>query len=113
MAPRKFFASAEKHPKRPARLRERSPESLLLIDPDAQSQQPVAVQRPLLTVAQVRDYLNLPSDFAVYRLIHAAVHPLPHRRAGRSFRFDFAEVEQWTRRDRQEQPRRLVMVRGA
>jgi len=111
MASRRFFASAEKRPKRQARVRERSIPSTFFVDPDAQTCQAVAVQRVLLTVTEVRSLLNLRTNAAVYW--HIEHSGLPVRRIGRAIRVDQAELDEWTRRDRQDEPRRLVMVRGA
>lgn len=71
---------------------------------------PPASTRPLLTVKEAADYLQLVPN-SVYRLV--AKHQLPHRRVGGALRFDFGELEAYTRRERGEAPVSLVIVKGA
>lgn len=112
MASRRFFRSAEQRQQRTPR---RVVATARVGDQRAQPAQVVHGQPSLWTVAETRAYLQLSSDRAVYRLVHALKDPLPCRHVGAQLRFDQGEVEQWTRRQRQDQGERptLVMVKGA
>lgn len=65
--------------------------------------------RPLLTIDEARVYLTLPSVHAVYRLVGKG---LPCRKLGGALRFDFGELEAWTRRHRQDPAVALMFVKA-
>lgn len=104
MAPRHFFSSGQKAAQVISRRREFAHQSSDTVGPLAQAAQPGVIARPLLTVAQVQALLGLRSEKAVYNLTYRPVAPLPVRRLGRGLRFDEAEVNAWTLRDRQLDP---------
>jgi predicted DNA-binding transcriptional regulator AlpA len=89
---RRFFGSAVAH-RQPVPVVEDSPIS----------------DGPLLSIEEARDFLNLSSIWAVYRLVRKPGFPV--RRLGRALRFDLAELDQWTRRQRAD-VRPVVLLRG-
>lgn len=74
----------------------------------ASAPEPRVLPADLLTVAQVRDRLGLPSIWSVYR--HIQHNNLPIRRLGRSIRVCPVELEAWTRRNREAPARDLQLV---
>lgn len=104
---RNFFATAQKQHQRMPRAR---PSTAYVLNQITQPREFGHLKDPLLTVEEARDVLGLTSIWAVYRLIRD--HALPIRRLGRAIRIDQGELEQWTRRQRQDERQRFVVVRG-
>jgi excisionase family DNA binding protein len=107
MAARRFFAAAQKQHERPVRP---IPSPAYVLDQMTQPREIGHLEDPLLSVEEVRDVLGLGSIQGVYRLIRH--HALPVRRLGRAIRIDQGELEQWTRRQRQDERQRVVVLRG-
>lgn len=117
MATRRFFTAGEKHAQartgrlvgrpRPVGLHE---QSLTAPNQRAQVHQVAQRQEPLLTVEEARVLLNVPSRQSIYRLVRE--QGMPVRNLGRYLRFDRAELEAWTVRQRERDAAALRVLHG-
>lgn len=104
MAPRRFFQGSQKRAQLRDVSRELAPAGVDAVRQGAEPREVDLAHAPLLTVEQVAARLSIPVK-AVYDLTYE--HGLPVRRIGRRVRFDQAELEAWTVRDRQRQTKRV------
>jgi len=110
MAPRHFFAAGQKRSQCVRLGAQHVTRDLHAPHQFAERRHVTDRPLPLLTVEEASIRLSV-SVRALYHLIHE--QGLPVRRLGRAIRIDQGELEEWTRRERQDDMERFpVLVNG-
>lgn len=116
MQRRRFFGKAQAQQSKQSAARGRAHQDVSVVafaDRRAERVQFDHDERPLLTVEETRVRLGLGSIAAVYRRIHQP-DGIPIRRLGpKTIRIHQGELDQWTRRQRQDERQPIVIFRGA